>query len=462
MKASLGIGFHLFILKLMKWYWLFLITQKAIVISLPKTMQSKKNPSQKSLQALDYLNLFLADVRDGVGPYLNIFLKGSQHWSPEQIGMATAVSSIATVIAQTPAGALIDNLRQKRLLIVVAAALVTVGCFCIALFPTFPIVMGSQLLIGIGAAVFPPAIAAISLGLVGQSKLDRRVGRNETFNHTGNLLVAVLSGFAGQFIAPKSIFFLVGLMAVASAYSVSRIREKEIDHELARGDGEESDEEKTESKTESKNKYEGIIKLLSDRRILFFSIAVVLFHFANAAMLPLVGQLLAQNGKGGVLNGTVYMSACIIVAQLVMIPSASLAGRLAESGRKRIFLIGFAVLPIRGVLYTFSHNPFFLVAVQILDGVAGGIFGVLSVIMVADLTQGSGRFNLTQGMLATCIGIGAGLSNLLAGFVVQKGGYNVGFLMLAGIAAVALAVFWFLVPETKQEKSQKNRTVVAQ
>ncbi len=285
---------------------------------------------------------------------------------------------------------------------------------------------------------------------MGQSKLDRRVGRNEAFNHSGNLLVAVLAGFVGQFLTRKGIFFLVGIMAVASAYSVLRIREKEIDHKVARGEGE--DEE-----NDGQKKSEGIVKLLSDRRILMFAIAVVLFHFANAAMLPLVGQLLDQGGKGKGIDGTVYMSACIIVAQLVMVPSANLAGRLAEGGRKRVFLIGFAVLPIRGVLYTFSHNPFFLVSVQILDGVAGGIFGVLSVLMVADLTKGTGRFNVTQGMLATSIGIGAGLSNLIAGFVVQKAGYNVGFLMLAAIAVVALGVFWFLVSETKDAQNSKAR-----
>ncbi len=410
-------------------------------------MQSKRKPSQKSLQGLDYLNLFLADVRDGVGPYLNIYLKASEHWNPQQIGIATAASSIATVITQTPVGALIDQLRQKRMLVVLAAMLVSIGCFCIALFPNFPAVIGSQILIGLGAAVFPPAIAAITLGLVGRSKLDRRVGRNETFNHSGNLLAAVLAALIGQFIARKGIFFLVGIMAAASAYSVLRIREKEIDHQVARGDGEE--DEGNKEKTADQSKYQGMLKLLKNRSILFFASAVVLFHFANAAMLPLVGQLLDQGGKGKGLDGTVYMSGCIITAQLVMVASANLAGRFADSGRKRIFLVGFIVLPIRGVLYTFSHNPFFLVSVQILDGVAGGIFGVISVLMIADLTKGSGRFNVSQGLLATCTGIGASLSNLLAGFVAKNAGYNVAFLMLAAIAVGALAVFWFFVPETK-------------
>ena len=150
------------------------------------------------------------------------------------------------------------------------------------------------------------------------------------------------------------------------------------------------------------------------------------------------------------------MSACIIVAQFVMIPTATWAGRLANAGRKPIFLLGFGVLPIRGVLYTLSNNPYFLVSVQILDGIGAGIFGVLSVLMVADLTKRTGRFNPTQGMLNTAIGIGAALSNLMAGFLGQKAGYNVGFLTLAAIAAVATMVFWLLVPETKPEPSRTD------
>ncbi|WP_445630404.1 MFS transporter [Nostoc sp. DSM 114167] len=412
-------------------------------------MQKERRPSKKSLRSLDYLNVFLADVRDGVGPYLSIYLKASANWNPAQIGLAMSVSTIATVIAQTPAGALVDRLRQKRMLIVLAAVFVSIGSIAMGLFPNLPVVIGSQIMIGIAAAIFPPAITAITLGLVGHERLDRRVGRNETFNHTGNLLAATLAGLVGYFIARKAIFFLVAAMAVGSIISVRMIREREIDHELARGDGEEREEEDNQKHHQ---RYEGILQLLSDRQILFFTVAVVLFHFANAAMLPLVGQELAQ-GKGT--SDTVYMSACIIVAQLVMIPVSNLAGRFAHTARKPIFLLGFAVLPIRGVLYTLSGNPYFLVSVQILDGIAGGIFGVLSVLMVADLTKGTGRFNVTQGMLNTAIGIGAGLSNVLAGFVVKSAGYNVGFLILAAIAVVALAVFWFCVPETKTGVNRK-------
>ncbi len=306
-------------------------------------------PSKSSLRGLDFLNLFLADVRDGVGPYLSAYLKGSEHWQSGEIGLALSASAVATVVAQTPAGALVDRLNQKRTLIVLAATFVTVGCVGIAVLPKLPVVIGCQILIGVAAAVFPPAIAALTLGLVGRSKLDRRVGRNETFNHSGNVLAATLAGLIGKFIAPKGIFFLVGAMAAASAIAVRTIRYKEIDQELARGDGDEEDlgeEDKAQDEHHSSN----LVKLFSDRRILLFCGAVVLFHFANAAMLPLVGQRLA---KGHAEDSTLCLSACIIVAQLVMVPTANLVGRLAEGGRKQSFW--WALVYCRFAVY-FIHS----------------------------------------------------------------------------------------------------------
>jgi MFS family permease len=145
------------------------------------------------------------------------------------------------------------------------------------------------------------------------------------------------------------------------------------------------------------------------------------------------------------------MAAAIVAAQMVMIPVALLASRLAESwGRKPTFLIGFAVLPIRGVLYIFGADPRYLVAVQVLDGVGAGIFGVVGVLVIADLTRGTGRFNLMQGALATATGLGAALSNLVTGAVVQVAGFDAGFLTLAAIAASALVFFAFMVPETRR------------
>ena len=404
----------------------------------PRSDSREQQPSSRSLWALDGLNFFLADVRDGMGPFLGTFLREHHHWDAGRVGIALAASQIGTVLAQTPLGALVDRIRWKRLAVAVAAVVVAAGCVLLYLVPTMLVVLAAQTAIGAAAAIFPPAVAAITLGLVGRAVMPRQTGRNEAYNHGGNFVAAALAGACAYFIGYGALFFLVAAMAAASAGAVMLIREREIDHELARG---------ADEVGESGHEIVGVRELFKDRRIQVFIASAVLFHFANAAMLPLVGQKSSDGLKDG---AAVVMSACIIAAQLVMIPVALAASRLSASwGRKPVFLIGFGVLPIRGLLYCLSINPVYLVGVQLLDGIGAGIFGVVSVLVVADLTRGTGRFNLTQGALATATGVGAGLSNLLAGFVVKAAGFNAGFVMLAAIAALGTLFFWLAMPETR-------------
>lgn len=351
-------------------------------------VESPPQPSKQSRRGLDAANFFLADVRDGVGPFLAVYLTASHNWNPSDVGIAMSSAGFATLAAQTPMGALNDKLRQKRLLIVLAAIAIAIGAVVMTLWTTLPVIIAMQAVIGVAGAVVPAAIAGISLGLVGHRLLDRRAGRNESFNHMGNVVAAALAGLLGHFIAREWIFYLVAAMSIGSIISVLRIRPSEIDHELARG----AIDEKGDKDAPEVSGFKAVI---TDRRILIFAAAVVLFHFGNAAMLPLVGQALAEGLDSG---ASLFMSAAIIVAQLVMIPVALLAGSLAASwGRKPVFLIGFIALPIRGLLYVFSDNPVYLLAVQALDGIGAGIFGVLALTMIADLTKGTGRFNITRG-----------------------------------------------------------------
>ncbi len=186
--------------------------------------------------------------------------------------------------------------------------------------------------------------------------------------------------------------------------------------------------------------------LLTCRPLLIFAAATVLFHFGNAAMLPLVGQKLALVNRD---LGTTLMSVCIVAAQLVMVPVAILVGRKADVwGRKPIFAAALAVLALRGMLYPLSDNPFWLVGVQLLDGVGAGIFGALFPLVVADLTHGTGHFNVSQGAIATAAGLGGALSTAVAGFIVVAAGYSTAFLLLAAVAAVAFALFVVMMPET--------------
>ena len=190
---------------------------------------------------------------------------------------------------------------------------------------------------------------------------------------------------------------------------------------------------------------------MQNRPLLVFAICALLFHFANAPLLPLVGQKLAASHKH---LATAMMSACIIAAQLIMLPIALAVGHAADRvGRKPILLIGFAILPIRALLYMVSNNAAWLIGVQLLDGVGAGIFGAITPLLIADLTRGTGRYNIAQGAVATVQGIGASLSGLAVGEIVDRFGYSAAFIESALAASAALAALVIAMPETAQKKA---------
>ncbi|GEO36588.1 MFS family permease [Skermanella aerolata] len=390
-------------------------------------------------RSLDGLNFFLADVRDGLGPYLAIYLLTVQHWDEASIGVVMSVAGIAGIVAQMPAGALVDATRFKRGVIVVAALVVTLGSLTLPFLSSFTLVALMQSLTGAAGAVFQPAVAAVTLGVVGPKVLARRIGRNESFNHAGNATAAALAGGAAYMFGPIAVFWLMTAMAVASVIAILTIPDRAIDHDLARG--------LVHGADNGADQPSGLKAILACRPLVIFGVCVTLFHFANAAMLPLVGQKLALQDKN---LGTTLMSACIVAAQVVMVPVALIVGAKADSwGRKPLFLTGFAILPIRGFLYTLSDNPYWLVGVQLLDGIGAGIFGALFPLVVADLTRGTGRFNISQGAVGTMQGIGAALSTGVAGVVVVNAGYDAAFLTLAAAAGLGLMLFLFAMPETR-------------
>jgi predicted MFS family arabinose efflux permease len=273
---------------------------------------------------------------------------------------------------------------------------------------------------------------------------DLRQGRNQAFNSAGNVVAAVSMGLLGYFISNRSIFFFVSVAALPTILTLLIIRPDEIDYELARG---------AKIDDEGAKPVEPHA-LLKDRPLLIFLVCAVMFHFANAAMLPLLGEMLAK-GRGR--SSMLFMSACVVTTQFVIALIASWSGRKAGTwGRKPLLLIAFSVLPIRGVLYTLTLNPRALVAIQILDGVGAGIFGVVSVLVIADLTQGTGRFNLTLGAISTAVGIGASLSQVIAGSIVHHFGSNAGFLFLAAVALAAFGILYFFMPETRNARLAKE------
>jgi MFS family permease len=398
-------------------------------------------------RALDLSNFFLADVRDGLGPYLSIYLLLTHHWDQASIGFVMGIGGIAAIAAQTPVGALVDRTSAKRALIVAGAVTVTVGTLAMPLLPHFVAISALQVLTGIAGSVFAPALAAVTLGLVGARHFSRRIGRNESFNHAGNATAGVITGGLAYSFGPVVVFWVLAAMAALSVAATLWIPGDAIDHDRARG--------MDHLGGDAHPQPSGFAALLHDRRLLIFAAAMAAFHLANAAMLPLVGQVLALQNKD---VGTALMATCVVAAQLVMVPMAYLAGIKADSwGRKPIFLIGFAFLTARGFLYTLSDNPYWLVGVQVLDGVGAGIFGALFPLVVQDLTHGTGRFNVSLGALTAVWGAGAAISNILAGWIVVVAGYHAAFISLGIIAAAGLALYAAAMPETGPKVAEKAR-----
>jgi MFS family permease len=400
-------------------------------------------PSQQSLRALDALNFFLADVRDGLGPYLAIYLlavRGPTHgWNEATVGAVITTAGIVGLIVQTPMGGLIDRVRNRRMIVVGAAVAVTVSTVILPFISGFGLVTATQSVASVAGAVFAPAISALTLGMVGSQRLAPRIGRNEAFNHAGNAASAGLAALLAWRLGPTVVFWLMAVLAVCSILSTLRIRADDIDDRLARG---------MSATPADGGQPSGFRVLLNSRPLLLFAAVAFLFHLSNAAMLTSVSQLLSRIvGKD---DATSLVAICVLVAQLVMIPVALLVGHKADAwGRKPIFLVGFAILAVRGVLYTVSDDADWLVVVQALDGVGAGIFGALFPVVIADLTRGTGRFNVAQGAVATAQGLGGALSASLAGAVIVAAGYHVAFWMLAGIALVGLIVYAIVMPETR-------------
>ena len=403
-------------------------------------------------RALDALNFFLADVRDGLGPYLAIYLLTEQKWDEASIGVVMSVAALAGIAAQTPAGALIDRSTAKRALMVTAAILVTLSCIALPMVHRFELVAATQAIAAAAGAIFAPAIAAVTLGIVGPRAFARRTGRNEAFNHAGNAVAAAIAGITAYSFGPIVVFWLLAAMAIASIFATLAIPAGAIDHHVARGL-----DDTTERDEPRHDKPSGFQVLLTCRPLLIFAVATVAFHFSNAAMLPLVGQKLALVNRD---LGTTLMSVCIIAAQMVMVPVAMLVGHKADVwGRKPIFAVALAVLMLRGMLYPLSDNPYWLVSVQLLDGVGAGIFGALFPLVVADLTRGTGHFNVSQGAIATAAGLGGALSTAAAGLIVVQAGYSAAFLFLAAVAGAGLIGFTAMMPETlRRARNERGRT----
>src|SRR6202522_1144661 len=384
------------------------------------------SPSVASLRGLDEVNLLLAGALSGFGPYVAAFL-AEQNWTQQDIGFVLTAGGFAGLLSQLPGGALLDAIRSKCVAVALGAGMVAAGALMIAVWPSFPLVLGALALQGITGGFLGLAMAAISLGLVGNAALAERLGRNQRFASTGGVLAAGLMGLIAYFLSYRAIFIVAAALVSPLFLALSRIQPSDIHFGRAscipdhHGPG-----APPRAPPGSLWKSPGL---------LVFAGCVFLFQMANASMLPLAGEAFAYSKEA---ISSLIVSALIMVPQIIVAIMAPWAGRRANTwGRRPLLLVGFAALPIRALLFAWTTNPTILIAAQILDGVSGTMLGVLTALIVADLTMGTGRFNLAQGFVGTMSGIGASLSTTLSGIVAGSLGRAAGFLGIAAVALVA-------------------------
>jgi MFS family permease len=396
-------------------------------------------PSRASLRGLDWFIFFVADVQTGFGPFVSVYLT-AQKWTQVDIGLILSAGSLVALMGQIPGGALVDLARSERLVAGIAIAAISVSALAYAAWPIFPAVLSAAVLHSGASCVLGPAIAAISLGLVGHAAIGERLGRNARFASIGNGLAAAAMGACGYFLSARAVFFVTALLLAPALFALRAMSVKEIDPERAHG---------SVPVPRHNRPPVSFTDLLRQRPLLILAGCVMLFHLANAAMLPLAGSIVTMRSSQW---ATVLIAACIVVPQCVVAALSPWVGRQAQRlGRRPLLLLGFAALPLRGVLFATVADPNLLVAVQLLDGVTASVLGVMVPLMIADLTRGSGHFNLGQGIVGTTTGIGASLSTTVAGYASDHFGGAAAFLGLAAVATLGLAAVAFLMPETRPD-----------
>lgn len=401
-------------------------------------------PSRKSQRGLDWFVFFLADAQMGFGPLVAVYLT-AQKWTQVDIGLVLTAGSLVALAGQIPGGALVDAARSERVLAACAVAAIGGSALLIGAWPIFAAVLAAKLLHSAASCILGPAIAAISLGLVGHAGISERLGRNARYAAAGAALAAVGMGAVGYLLSNRSIFFVTAALCVPTLLALWLIGAGQVDPEKAHGG---------KATPHPGDPMASFRNLLRNRALMIFAGCVALFHLANAAMLPLTASIVTMRFDAW---AAALVSACMLVPQLVVAAFAPWVGREAvRAGRRPLLLLGFGALTLRGVLLAFASSPYSILAVQILDGISAAVLAVMVPLIIADVTRGTGHFNLAQGTVGTAVGIGASLSTILAGYTYDHFGLVPAFLGLAGLAGTGFLAVLALMPETGGFPEESN------
>ncbi|WP_283806021.1 MFS transporter [Bradyrhizobium sp. LTSP885] len=400
-------------------------------------MTTDDSRQQKALTPLLALNFFMADMQAGIGPFLGVFLL-AHGWQSGWIGTVMTAGGVAGMLMTTPAGALIDATRSKKLFVIIPGICTVIASGIVLLSQQFWLVAASQVATAIAGAAIGPAVAGITLGIVRQAGFNRQNGKNQALNHAGNMVGAGLSGLLGWLYGFTAVFWLAAAFGVLSIISVLMIPSEAIDDDAARG---------LEQQDKDKGHAGGLKVLVESKPLLILAAALLFFHLGNAAMLPLYGLAVVADKHA---DPASFVAMTIVIAQGTMILTALVAMRMAEKeGYWMVLLVSFAALPIRGVIAAWLLNKWGVYPVQILDGVGAGLQSVAVPGLVARILNGTGRVNAGQGAVMTVQGIGASLSPATGGWIAQEFGYGPMFVILGAFAAVSVTLWTLFAPLLK-------------
>lgn len=403
--------------------------------------------SGRSQYGVDGFAFFLADAQVGFGPFLTVYLT-SEKWTSTDIGLVLTVGSLIALIGQVPGGALVDAMGRERALAATSTLMIGASAFSIAIWPQFTAVFFAQVFHSLASVVTGPALAAISLGLVGHNLIGERLGRNARFASLGSMIAAASMGACGYYLSSQAVFFVAAAMTVPAVLSLYLVSPADFHRE------------EVTPKPEAHYNILGAVRTLaSNRSLLILAGTVLLFHLSNASIMPLVANLITQRASNA---ATILVALCIIIPQFVVAMISPWVGRYGDRhGRRPLLALGFAALPVRAVLLASSSDPVVMVAIQCLDGISAAALGVLVSGAVADVTRTSGNFNLALGFVGIAMGVGASISTTLAGVIAYHFGASTAFLTLACIGLAAFLAVVLLLPETRTAENSEHKSDIA-
>ncbi|WP_131119895.1 MFS transporter [Lichenihabitans psoromatis] len=375
----------------------------------------------------------MADMQAGIGPFLGVFLR-AHGWESGLIGSVMTIGGVAGTLMTAPAGALVDATSRKRLYVIIPGICTVLASTIILVSQSFWLVAVSQIATAIAGAAIGPAVSGITLGIARQAGFNQQNGRNQAYNHAGNMVGAGLSGFLGWKFGFTAVFWLAALFGILAIISVLMIPRDAIDDKAARGMKDGKGDRKGTGEQAS-----GFRVLLECKPLLILAAALAFFHLGNGAMLPLYGLAVVATRNS---DPASFVAITIVVAQAVMIAVSLVAMRVAEKrGYWLVLLISFMALPLRGVIAAFFIGKWGVYPVQMLDGIGAGLQSVAVPGLVARILNGTGRVNVGQGAVMTVQGLGASLSPAIGGWIAQAIGYSPMFLILGSFAIGSIALW---------------------